>query len=110
MESVYRKLVAAFDTGAAAYAPAGIVLGFGHADNAEIMHPGFDTVVGAAGESNFKMQVVGENSLFNPFGKGCCVVVPERTDPISDTGADISGSGRGIASAGNLLIDLQIFK
>ena len=60
VESVYRKLITAFDTGAAAYTAAGIVLRFGHADNAEIMHPGFDTVVGAAGEGNLKMQVIGE--------------------------------------------------
>ena len=109
MESVYRKLITAFDTGAAAYTAAGIVLRFGHADNAEIMHPGFDTVVGAAGEGNLKMQVIGENSLFNPFCKGRRIVVSERTDPVAHTGADISGSGRGVAGAGNLLIDLQIF-
>ena len=109
MESVYGKLVAAFDTGAAAYTAAGIVLGFRHSDNAEIMHPGLDTVIGAAGESNLKVEVIGENSLFNPFCKGRRIVVSERTDPVADTGADISGSGRSIAGAGNFLINLQIF-
>ena len=109
MEGVYRKLVAAFDTGAAAYTAAGIVLRFGHADNAEIMHPGLDTVVGAAGKSDLKMQVIGENGFFDPFCKGRCIIVSERTDPVADAGADISGSGRGVAGAGNFLIDLQIF-
>ena len=69
------------------------------------MHSCLDTVIGAAGQSNFKMQIIRENSLLNPFCKGRRVIISKRTHPVADAGADVSRSGRRIAPILFRLVD-----
>ena len=71
------------------------------------MHPHLGTVVGTAGQSDLKMQVIGEHRFLNALGKGGGIIASVGTDTVAHAGGDISSTRGGIAMTCLLLIDLQ---
>ena len=50
--------------------------------DAEVMEAYLATVIGAAGERNFEMQVVGKHCLFNPLGGSGGIIAGIGADPV----------------------------
>ena len=71
------------------------------------MHADFVAVVRTACKGDFDVQVVRENSLFDPFRQGRRIVVAKGADAVADAGHDISGTGRFKAGASFALIDVE---
>ena len=63
------------------------------ADDAEVVHADFAAVIGAARESDFDVEVIGENGLFDAFSQGRRIVVGKGTDAIADASHDVSRTG-----------------
>ena len=103
------KLFTLLDAGTAADAARRVELGFGHADDAEVVHADFAAVIGAARESDFDVEVIGENGLFDAFSQGRRIVVGKGTDAIADASHDVSRTGRVVAAAFFRLVDAQRF-
>ena len=108
-QDIDREFIAAFDTGTAGHTAGRIVLRKSHADDAEIMHTGFDTGICAACKSNFKMQIIGKDCVFDPSGEGGSIIISKRTDAVSDASTDIACAGCGVSGSGSGLVDLEIF-
>ena len=109
LQSAHRLLLALFDAGTAADAAVGVQLRFGHTHNAEVVHAHLATVIGAAGDSNLKMQVIGEHRLLDPFCKSGGIVASIGANPVADASGDIPGACGGIAFILGFLVDLQAF-
>ena len=107
LQGFYRKLFALADAHAAADAAAGVELGFRHAHDAKVVHADFVAVVRTAGQGYFDVQVIRENSLFNPFSQGRRIVVAEGADAVADAGHDISCARSFKTSAFFALIDVE---
>ena len=101
-------LVAVFDALFAAYAAVGVVLGLGHADDAEVVHTDFTAVVGAAGEGDFHVQVVGEDEFVHLPGELCGVIAAEGAEALAGAGDDISCARCGITAFELFLVDAGI--
>ena len=50
--------------------------------DAEVMEAYLATVIGAAGERNFEMQVIGKHCLFNPLGESGGIIAGIGADPV----------------------------
>lgn len=96
------------DTGAATDAPVRLQPGERHTHNSEIVHPHLSTVIGAAGKSDLKIQIVGKYSLFDPAGERGCVITGIRADPVTDTCTDITGAGSRIAGFRAVQADISL--
>ena len=101
-------LVAVFDALFAAYAAVGVVLGLGHTDDAEVIHTDFTAVVGAAGEGDFHVQVVGEDEFVHLPGELCGVIAAEGAEALSGAGDDVSGPCCGVAALEFFLVNAGI--
>ena len=78
-----------------------------HTHNTKVVHPNLGTVVGTAGQSNLKMQIIGEHRFLNALGKGCGIIASIGTDTVAHAGGDISSTGGGITVTCLVLIDVQ---
>ena len=101
-------LVAVFDALFAAYAAVGVVLGLGHTDDAEVIHTDFTAVVGAAGEGDFHVQIVGEDEFVHLPGELCGVIAAEGAEALSGAGDDVSGPCCGVAALEFFLVNAGI--
>ena len=107
-ESADGALVAVFYALFAAYTAVRVVLGLGHADDAEVVHTDFSAVIGAAGEGDFHVQVVGEDEFVHLPCELCGVIAAEGAEALAGAGDDISGARCGVAAFELFLVDAGI--
>ena len=105
LEGADRPLLAVFDALFTADTAVGVVLGLGHSDDAEVIHADLGAVIGAAGEGDFHVQVVGVDELVHLAGKVGGVIAAEGTEALAGAGDDVSGAGCGIAALVLLLVN-----
>lgn len=94
-QSFYRLLFAGFYAGSATDATIRFQMRHCHTHNTKVVHPNLGTVVGTAGQSNLKMQIIGEHRFLNALGKGCGIIASIGTDTVAHAGGDISSTGGG---------------
>ena len=107
-EGADRPDIAVFDTLFTANAAVGIILGFRHADEAEVVHPDLAAVIGTAGKGNLDMQMVGEDHLVHLSGQGGGIVAAEGAQTLARTGYHVPGTGSRISLVPLFLVDAGI--
>ena len=108
-ECTSRFFFAKFDAGTATYTPFWFQMRFGHAHNSKIMHPNLCAIIWATREGNLEMQIVWVYCLFNSLRKFRCIIAGIGTNPTSDAGGNITGSGRWISFSLLCLVDTKSF-